>query len=277
MFASNEVLSLDEIYKAQKEIADIKLDLERQALFGEGRLALKEVEERERIHNHRYYQLAMSAPMIRIYDFIGRPDWQPAADLSEQQLTQAVDRFLILLANHGIEITISEPHENAGDPKLYHFITEVVFPKEIREIRLPGMNYSIDYNYYEPDHTHACIFITDTLLTGLFEPGFGRLNGCLAEHFFVNNDTSEELYNHIAEKFNAYHNYLDGCRLTDWSIETIELDESHRKCVIHLILRYGIDKLTKPLFTHRGSVVCYGKANNWWYIHRVDWPGLYLD
>lgn len=277
MFASQEVLSLDEIYKAQNEINQIKRLLEREALFGEGKLPQSEIDEREREYNYSYYQLALTAPQVSIYTFIGKPQWYPDAELTDAKITCEVDRLLLLLAHNGIEISISDPHQNADDRRLYRFITEMVFPKEISEIRLPGMSYSIDYNYYCPDSTHSCIFVADELLSGLFGRNYHQLEICLAKHFFVNNNYNEDLYNHVVEKFDAYKSYIGPHVLVDWSIEEIELDATQRKGIVHLILRYGLNKNKKPLFTDRGTLVCYGNENNWWSIHCIDLPGLYLD
>ncbi|MGV3560434.1 hypothetical protein [Larkinella arboricola] len=277
MFASKEVLSLDEVYKAQNELNRIKQSLLREALFGEGKMASEMVEGRERLHNLLYFQLSMSARLIRVYHFIGQPFYRPAAELSAVEITREVDRLLLLLAQHGIEITISDPHANADDRKLYSFITEVVFPKEVRDIRLPGICYSIDYNYYCPDHTHACIFVVDELLTGLFASDYKHFEVCLAEHFFINNDPREDLYTYVAAGFNAYKRYLKDYQLVGWTVESVDLDEAQRKGVVHLELHYGLERHSEPLISQKGQVVCYGQENNWWFIHRIDWPGLLLE
>ncbi|GAB3342199.1 hypothetical protein GCM10027299_56820 [Larkinella ripae] len=277
MFASEEVLSLDELYKAQNEINQLKQMLEREALFGEGKVPKQEVDNRERIHNFLYYQLSLTAPLIKIYDFIGRPVWQPAPALTDRQVMHEVDRLLLLLAQKGIEILISDPHQNADDRKVYQFITEVVFPKEIKDVRLPGVCYSIDYNYYEPDDAHACIFIADELLLGLAEPDYGRLGSCLASHFYINDNVEDELYHSVVEKLDAYKAYTKGYHVVDWTIETIDLDAHLRRGVVHLVLHYGRAGHKKPLFTSRGQLVCYGNESNWWNIHRIDLPGLLLE
>ncbi|GAB3254768.1 hypothetical protein GCM10027347_15410 [Larkinella harenae] len=277
MFASQEILSLDELYKAYNELTTIKQTLEREALFGEGHLSQDKVEIRERAHNSIYYQLSKAAPMIKVYDFIGKPHWVSASLLSDRKITQEVDRLLLVMAQHGIEIKVSEPHANADDRQLYTFITEVVFPKEIRDIRLPGICYSIDYNYYKPDPVYTCIFITDMLLDGLFRENYDYLDGCLAEHFFINNDPREELYSRVVDKLDAYHQYLNGCFLIDWSIEDIELDAHQSKGIVHLLLHYGLEKHQKPSFTDRGRLVCYKNDEKWWFIYQIDFPGLCLD
>ncbi|RRB02639.1 hypothetical protein [Larkinella rosea] len=277
MLASKETLSLDEIYKANNEITQLKQSLEREALFGEGRLPPDQVDQRERQYNYLYFQLALSARKLMLYDFIGRPSYPFITDLSDKQVSQEVDRLLLLLALHGIEILISDPHRNADDRKLFVFITEVVFKKEIKDIRMPGVCFSIDYNYYCPDHTHSCIFMAEELLNGLFEPDYDRLEGCLSSHFYVSNRYENELYFETRRKFDAYRAYVGDYQLIDWSIEDIILDESQRKSVVHLALHYGLEKNQKPLFTDKGHLVCYGKENNWWFIHRIDFPGLLVE
>lgn len=277
VLASKETLSLDEIYKAHNEIAQLKQSLEREALFGEGRLPQDEVDLRERQYNFLYFQLALSARTLTIYDFIGRPFYPSIADLSDSEISGEVDRLLLLLAHQGIEISLSDPHRNADDRKLYAFITEIVFKKEIKEIRLPGMCYTIDYNYYCPDYTHSCIFIAEELLTGLFERDYERLEGCLSSHFYINNNPGDALYPRVRHKFNDYRAYVDDYQLVGWTIEDIELDEIQRSGVVHLALHYGLEKNKKPLFTDKGNFVCYGNENNWWFVHRINWPGLVLE
>ncbi|MFC5409862.1 hypothetical protein ACFPMF_11120 [Larkinella bovis] len=276
MFASDEILSLDEIYKSQNEINQLKRALERQALFGEGRLPQNEVDERERHYNFLYFQVAQTARMTTVYDLIGRPDWRSTTELTDAQISREVDRLLLLLAQNGIEIQVSDPHGNADDRRLYSFITRMVFPKEIREIRLPGTCYSIDYNYYCPNHTHACIFIADELLTGLFSRNYDRLDSCLAGHFYFNSHSRDELLPFVTSAFEAYKNHLSGCILVDWTIEKVKLDIARRRSEIHLILHYGVSKKRKPLFTERGQLVCEGTDDHWWFIHRIDFPGLQL-
>ncbi|MFD1140477.1 hypothetical protein ACFQ4C_05135 [Larkinella insperata] len=277
MFASKEVLSLDELYKAQNEINRIKQSLLRAALFGEGSEPSDVVESRERLHNFLYFQLSMSARLITIYDFVGQPFYRPSAELSAVELSQEVDRLLLLLAQNGIEITVSDPHANADDRKLHSFITEVVFSKEVRDIRLPGICYSIDYNYYCPDHTHACIYVVDEFLTGLFKSDYRRFEFCLAENFFINNDPREELYRYVRTAFDAYKKDRSDYRLVGWTVESVDLDEGQRKGVVHLELHYGLKGHKTPLITEKGLMECYGQENNWWFIHRIDWPGLLLE
>jgi hypothetical protein len=277
VFASEEVLSPDEIYKAHNEISLLKQALEREAVFGEGRLPKEIVDYKERKHNLLYYQLSLTARTLPIYDFIGRPVYRPSADLSDYQISREVDRILLLLAHNGIEIAISDPHSNADDRKLYSFLTDMVFKREVKEIRLPGISYSIDYNYYCPDYTHSCIFIADELLTGLFEYDYERLESCLSPHFYINNNPLEALYQHVILKFDTYRAYLDKFLLVGWTIEGIDLDENQRKGTVHLALHYGREKNRKPLFTNKGHLVCYGTESNWWFIHQIDLPGLFLE
>jgi hypothetical protein len=272
-----EILSLDEIYKVHNEINQIKQALEREALFGEGRLPQEVVEDRERRHNFLYYQLSMTARSTTIYDFIGRPYCPSIANLSDIEISREVDRILLLLAQNGIEIAISDPHSNADDRKLHSFLIHMVFKREVKEIRLPGICYSIDYNYYCPDYTHSCIFIADELLTGLFEDDYDRFESCLSHHFYINNNPLESLYQNVIDKFDSYRAYLDEYLLVGWSIEGIDLDPNQRKGVVHLALNYGLDRNKKPLFTNKGRLVCYGNESNWWFIHQIDLPGLVLE
>ena len=277
MITPKEILSLDEIYKVHNEIGQIKQALEREALFGEGRLPQEVVEERERQHNFLYYQLSMTARSMTIYDFIGRPYCPSITNLSDIEISREVDRILLLLAQNGIEIAISDPHSYADDRKLHSFLIHMVFKREVKEIRLPGICYSIDYNYYCPDYTHSCIFIADELLTGLFEDDYDRFECCLSHHFYINNNPLESLYQNVIDKFDGYRAYLDEYLLVGWSIEGIDLDPNQRKGVVHLALSYGLERNKKPLFTNKGRLVCYGNESNWWFIHEIDLPGLVLE
>jgi hypothetical protein len=277
VLASKETLSLDEIYKAHNEINQIKQALERQALFGEGRLPVQEVGYREREHNYLYYQLALTARTVTIYDFIGKPFCPPIDGLSDKRVSLEVDRLLLLLAQNGIEISISDPHSNADDRKLYSFLINMVLKRSVKDIRLPGVCYNIDYNYYCPDYTHSCIFIADELLSGLFEHDNERFESCLSPHFFVNNNPLGNLYQTVIDKFDNFRAFLDYHLLVGWTIEGIDLDDNHRKAVVHLALHYGLKNNKKLVFTNRGRLVCYGNESNWWFIHRIDWPGLSLE
>ncbi|GAB3897924.1 hypothetical protein GCM10028803_16680 [Larkinella knui] len=251
--------------------------LEREALFGEGRLPQEVVDLREKQHNFLYYQLTTTARTVSVYDFIGRPFYPALSDLTDIQVSREVDRLLLLLGHHGIEISISDPHSNADDRKLYAFLIQTVFKREIKEVRLPGINYSIDYNYYCPDYTHSCIFIADELLTGLFEHDYERFEGCLSDHFYINNNPLDDLYQNVIDKFDKYRAYLENYMLVGWTVEGIEMDENQRKATVHLALNYGLERDRKPLFTNKGHLVCYGNKSSWWFIHRIDWPGLFLE
>lgn len=138
--------------RIENEIRKLKLQLE----FGAGfhnpdphstipphieKIFLDQIEKFERAHQESH--------PIRIYDYIGNPQFRKAHSLKESEIHFELQRIKEILLNNFISCdTIYDTDMR----DLYVFITEELFDKEIDNVRIPGMVLHFIYEEFHPNH-----------------------------------------------------------------------------------------------------------------------------
>ena len=153
---TQETNNEDEIEKLriENEIKKIKLTLERGAHFSEsdGTNNLDPRLEAEFLDNIEQFEKAYDdCKQISVYDFIGKPEFKKIDEISDEAISQELQKLMDLLSEHSIDLhTICE----VEDRELYRFITEELFLHETDDIRVDGMMHNFIYEEFHPNHEY---------------------------------------------------------------------------------------------------------------------------
>lgn len=119
---------------------------------------LNYIEDFERQHEN--------AHRIPMREFLGYPVVQPLAEIPTEEIAEALDKLLDLLAEHNIYLdTLCE----VADPELYRFISEELLNKEIDDIRIPGLNTHFIYEEFYPNDEYDVKSWSEDFLSALLQ------------------------------------------------------------------------------------------------------------
>jgi hypothetical protein len=92
-----------------------------------------------------------SSNRIPLYDFMGKPSYRKVDDLSDEEVTEELNRLTELLDSCQVALdTICD----VADRELYRFITEELFLYEINDMHIQGMYTRFIYEDFYPNHEH---------------------------------------------------------------------------------------------------------------------------
>ncbi|MBC7861829.1 MAG: hypothetical protein IAF38_02570 [Bacteroidia bacterium] len=163
MTEKDEFNELDPEEKIQAENELLKLKL--QAEFGMGKLETKtggEIENAFLKHVYEFEKQFAENKQIKLYDFIGRPEFKKAEGLSKKEISEELQKITEIFNENGIELSCLCEYENE---MIYRFITEELFEHEMEDMRISGMTTHFTYEEFHPNHDydirdHAMNFIT---------------------------------------------------------------------------------------------------------------------
>ena len=153
----------DKDLETENEFLKMKLMLEKGAEFGssaEVKDLPPEIENEFLKHIMEFEKQWESAPMIRIYDKVGRPTaFRPVDTIDDENIETAWVELSAYLEKHGISLDVCSP--NITGRELYRFATEELFQLEVEDIRIPGLVHGFIYDEFHPDpvYDNTCLAV----------------------------------------------------------------------------------------------------------------------
>ena len=120
----------------ENQIMKLKMQAENGAVFSDTDPIPPEIENIFLKNIQAFEKAYENIKQVRVIDFLGFPDVQPADKLTDAEIDSELDRLTNLMADHGI---VWNFHEALEPRLLYKFFTEEFFRGEIDDLRIPGM------------------------------------------------------------------------------------------------------------------------------------------
>jgi hypothetical protein len=141
--------------KTENEEIKKKLTEEHGAFFGgmggEGMNLPPEIESMFLNNIMAFENAHKSASRVQLYDFLGQPSYRKVEELTDEEVTQELDRVMKLMSSKMIILdTLCE----VDDRELYRFITEELFLEETEDVQIPGMISHYTYEEFHPNHEY---------------------------------------------------------------------------------------------------------------------------
>lgn len=102
---------------------------------------------------------------IKIYDFIGKPEFRSIEQLNKDEITSELDRLLDILDENNVVLDLLCEYE---DEVIYKFITEELFQEETDDMRIEGMRHHFIYEEFHPNHDYDLRYDTNEFFKSLF-------------------------------------------------------------------------------------------------------------
>jgi hypothetical protein len=156
--------------RIENEILKLKMQAERDAVFGGNMKDLPPEAEAEFLKNVQQFEDSFDkAREITIYECIGQPDFKKTEELKPEDVKIEVTRLMELLHSKNIILEVMGQYELSV---IYKFITEELFREKIREINHPGYLHSFVYEEFHPNHNIDIARTAQDFINHWFEKGF---------------------------------------------------------------------------------------------------------
>jgi hypothetical protein len=157
----------DQEMETENEFLKMKLMLEKGAEFGtcaDGKDLPPGIENEFLKHIMEFEKQWEDAPMIKIYDKIGRPtEFKPVEAIDEENIGTAWQELSAYLREHGISLDACSP--NITRRELYRFATQELFELEVEDIQIPGLMHGFIYDEFHPDpvYDNTCLAVDECM------------------------------------------------------------------------------------------------------------------
>ena len=152
--------------KAENELLKLKLELEHGMKESSTSSLIPEVENLWLNNVYNFEQQCKDASKVKVYDFIGRPDFIKLDELKGPEVSKALERLLSVMGKKRILLDCCCEYEDA---LIYKFITEELFEHEMDDISIEGMMYHFNYEEFHPNHDYDLRRHTTEFIENLLE------------------------------------------------------------------------------------------------------------
>ena len=160
-------LTPEEKLKIENDLLKVKLATE----FGMGKMdsALDYEMENEWLNYiYNFEKASKDAGVITVYEFLGKPEFKNISELKKEEIESELDRLYDIMLKNEVVLDVICEYENVHE-LIYKFVTEELFPLEMDDIRIPGMNHRYIYEEFHPNHKYDLTEFTEDFMRAFFE------------------------------------------------------------------------------------------------------------
>jgi hypothetical protein len=222
----------------------------------------------------RFQQKHQTAPMVKIYDFIGTPDYNLVHDLSDKEVPKELKKLLRILRKKGI---IVDTLSGVSDREMYRFITEEIFKQEIQNIKMPNWAVHMVYEEFHPSDEFDIKNQCGHALAFLFDK----------QYFAVDFIFAEEMKNHIGlsmdreeliEKIDTFKLGFNQMEFTGAEFKVIEITDDKLHAHVEVMADYRTQLLKGRRFKSDSALIeidlIKDPETNFWLIESLKYDQL---
>jgi hypothetical protein len=210
---------------------------------------------------------------IKVYDLLGKPHFKPAAELSDDEIEQALVQVTDLLSTKNIVVDFGSEYSSRTK---YHFITVELFDKETDDFMIPGMTCHFDYEEFHPNHrvdieNRAMEFLSQWFKQSLDEHSWELDNSFVAPDRKVY--SKAEMALQFKNIFSAYTSFAN----EEYLINDISFELREATGLGHAegIVKYDALLENNEIVHFAGPFKLYVSfENGWWSIFHIVFPGF---
>lgn len=158
-------LTPEEKLKAENDLLRMKLTAEFGMTNTESHLN-DESENEWLNHIYNFEKSFADAKRVKIYDFIGKPEFRKIGELRKNEVESELDRLIGIMSENNIVLDCICDYEN---DVIYRFITEELFEEETDDMRIEGMNHCFIYEEFHPNHDYDLRNYTEDFFEIIYE------------------------------------------------------------------------------------------------------------
>ena len=216
---------------------------------------------------------------ISVWERIGKPDCRPVNELSENEITTQLDALFELMQQNGVSLsTICEVEEK----ELYRFITEELFPYEMDDMRIEGMQNCFTYEEFHPNVKLDIEQAYDYLLTSTLRKS-KNVSGAGYDLLYIDTNNFLDSNNNKIEKeiiekqITDFLNSFDYFEIVTNEITDISINEQETDAKLIFQIHYkGCFSNNAESIDYKGQGTLKLKPSEYggWDIYHMNMPGL---
>jgi hypothetical protein len=267
-------LTRDEAFHAENNLLKLKLSMEHgmQQMADTNSLS-PEMENQWLKHVYAFEQQFRDAKPVKLYDYLGRPEYMKWETLTSEEVTEELKRIQSIMAVNDIALDCICFYDDAV---IYKFITEELFLHEMDDMRIPGMVYHFIYEEFYPNHHYDLRRYVTDFLKSIFETEWNEEFDeiALARHVtFGGKSLSRADISAIIKTFQEAHDSSDIVRM---DITNVVVDTDITTADVRGLLSVSATQRREQV-TYEGSCAFhFVREDGYWYIDEFDIPGMSL-
>jgi len=213
-----------------------------------------------------------NAEFTTVYGNIGKPDYRPAEELNDIEITMELERINVILGEHNMTLDICDgPYP---DRVIYTFITEELFAHGARS------NWHFIYEEFHPNHKADITKRTHEFLKHWFTCNFDEYAFELSNHILTAN--GEQMSKAVAiDKMQVFFDAYQGFKDDAYNIDNIsfEINEETQQGMgfAEGVLKYDALLEKGEIVHNQGPYKLYLQMeDNYWSIFYFVMPGFNL-
>ena len=216
------------------------------------------------------------AEFTTVYESIGKPDYRPAEELTDIEVTAALERITDILEEHNMALDICDgPYP---DRLIYTFITEELFAEETEMGGIAGMGYHFIYEEFHPNHKAEITKCTHQFLQHWFTQQFDEYATDLSSEIITFDGKEMSKATAIVKMqlfFNAFQQFKDDAYNIDKVIFEIKDEINTGMGYAEGILKYDALLEKGESIHYEGPYKLYLQMeHNYWNIFYFVMPGF---
>ena len=187
--------------------------------------------------------LHKNAKEIKIYDYIGKPEFRKISVLTKDEVGSELDRLFEILEKNSVVVYFCCDYD---DEIIYKFITEELFEEEIDDIQIPGMRTCFNYEEFHPNHEYDIRERSKNIIESLFR--HDQWNDMCTEFYFskeIKCDQKKFNQANLNEVLREIHDSIIGAVLNDTQIDSSEFNLEINKATVAGIFIYILNGINK--------------------------------
>lgn len=268
-------LSPEERLEAENNLLKAKLIAEEGALFYEKEdQSLDPYLENQFLKHIALFEKALkNAGKVRIYDFIGAPQFIAASELSGSKLKKELKRMISILEDNGLEVYFLNDCDLVTR---YKFITEELFNHKIDNIRIEGTSCSFIYEDFHPNHEQDIKQAASDFLDDLFEQPCNPYNKFHLMNDMLSRDNLPLTRDEFIKAIVLFQIEWKEFMVTMKELQEIHFDIERRSAKVVLKLDYVAGSGEKAKRFSGLAQLFFNYEEGYWRIKKTDIPGFVI-
>lgn len=258
--------------KAENNLLKIKLQLEHGMQMENLSTMSPDVENKWLKSVYAFEQQFKEAKRIKLYDRIARPAFRKWDTLSPAETSCELERLLVLMENHGVELDCICKYDDAV---IYKFLTEELFEHEMDDMHVPGMSYHFIYEEFYPNHDYDLRRSAEDFIKAIFTRHWDEefdSHVLAREVLLAGKDYNRAGISAAIITFQEAHAPL---AVGKFDIDRVVIDGDLTKADV--IGNISVSGMRRPgdAIRYEGScTVSFMRDNDYWYIREFCIPGF---
>lgn len=262
-------LTPEEKLKAENELLKMKLTAE----FGMNACESKlhdAVENEWLNYIYNFEKLHQDANKIKVYDFIGKPEFKKIGELTKDEITSELDRLLDVIEKSAVAIYFCCDYD---DETVYKFITEELFEEMIDNIRIEGMRTCFTYEEFHPNHDYDLRELAKDFFTTFLEKNWDAVYA--SHQLFENiqyNDRNIDRKDFVKILL-SFKEHVKPIRIDSFQINSVDFSMETKLGIVIGTITYEAQAEISNKKNYSGQFKLISTFNDfYWAINQITFP-----